>query len=1796
LAHRITSPTIASFSPDSNIIGDGVTDANVLTLDGTAVADSLVSVFDGTTFLGTTTADANGAWAFETGTLADGVNDFTATDSLAGNTSPVSNTLAVVVDTQAPAAPVIASEAITGTNQTALSGTAEANSTITIYDGMTQLGVATVNTSGAWSFTSGILAAGIHTFTATDMDVAGNTSLASSPVNLTMVTQPLSGAAANVTGSGAPEIANWTHSGSAGDTLVLSGQNLGSASQVYVSFEQPGGGSSVERAAVESADGSGAVVVLPKDLPSDAIFTLWATNADGSSNSVLVNAPQLWWAGPNAVTPGGVTSLFGQNLVLGPSDHPTVTLEMTTGPDAGQTYTLGVVDANAYRVDVQIPTNLPVGAYSVLYNSGAVGGASATSQSMAPTLDVSVAPSASSHAMLNIANFGAVAGQDDTAAFNAATSAAYTLVHNGSGVTSVTIQLGAGEYDISSSIGLPNGIDLEGLGAGVTTIKATPAFHLAPTECGGAGMLYANQTIYGTPTQTNITIGNLTIDTNGNSTSTADYSSGADPSEFAAIWARSAYNFTVNGVTILAQNGTPIDAGCAHNFTLENSTIVGETTELGVGNQIFIHGNSFFGTDQAGASIFAFGASDVAIYGNTAQNLDPNPTAQDVLTNTFQGRFYYNQADPLQGGQAVNQYIAQNQTNDIGPNVAFASQIANAVGTMNTGEQILFEAAGTSTEISLANGLLGSATPTSLTLNLSALGSAKVGEVGLLTIVSGTGTTETTQIASYDAATGTYYFDQPLAVLPDATSVLMVSQAPSQVAIVNNTLQGVAADVTSSIATASSGVEVYPGGSNVVIAGNTFSDLPQGVNLWSFSGSDGNFVGASFFQIDNNTFINVNRGVSFVNGHPADENAGVLLSAADTHQVIGTTIENNNLAGINQLALSFTTNDSGSPVDVAAFNVASNNILPSSAASLVGGMGMDGGSPDLLILNNQSTPLPSGLSLAEAISFTTYNFNYTSIPQPFFDGYYQADGSFALNQITAVAGTYAGQAALIATDVGANNWVGFAANIYPWTYQNSPIQVLNAGSGNDILVGSSAGQQVLNGGDGDDILVAATGTASAPFLASAQLIGGAGADLFVFTPGSQFATNEIVDFNTTQGDKIVLDNLVLVGVDPFAAGYLKILSAGSGSTLLYSADGAGTNFVTLGTIDGVSLSPSDIVVTQSTQVPAAPVVVSFSTDSGTVGDGITNNNTLTLNGTAVANSTVQVFDGAIQIGTAVANASGAWSFATATLMDGVHSFISRDMDAAGNISAPSSVLSVTVDSLAPAAPVIVGDVITSTDQVILSGTAEANSTVTVFEGATQLGMAAVNASGAWSFTTTPLAVGSHTFTANATDAAGNISLPSLYLDPTILLSAPKILSFSPDSNIIGDGITNANHITLSGSADANITVNIFDGTTLLGTASADGTGAWSFATGQLADGVHNCTATEMDKAGDVSVVSNVFSVVVDTQAPAMTTSLANDTGSLSTDKITSNSALMGTGGPNAAVTLKEGATVLGTTMTDADGHWTFAPVGLLDGTHTIVASETDAAGNIGAASFAFALDTHAPAPTITNETLSHGKVTLSGTTAEANDTLSVYDGSTLLGITKTDSNGLWSFVTGNVSNAVHNYTVNAADLAGNIGHSSNEAILGSSKADTLAGTSGNDIIIGNGGNDKFTGGGGADVLTAGSGSDSFIFKAISDSTPQSHDTIINFNHPYDTIVFSNVAGINATNGVPTFQGLLAGSGSLSLNAHSIGYMQVGGNTEVLVNTTNSTEVVSTSDVHAANMEIILAGIHLGLTQSDFHLI
>ncbi len=191
---EVPKPTITLFSADSGVVGDGITNASVLKLTGTAQAGLAVNVFDGSQLLGTTKADASGAWTFTTAQLTSTSHSFTAKAiSASGSTSIASTTLTVQVDTIAPTAPKLLSfspdTGVVGDGKTdatviKLTGTAEAGSAVKVFDGATQIGTVRTDPQGSWSLVTGPLSTATHTFSATATDVAGNSSTASSPLNV----------------------------------------------------------------------------------------------------------------------------------------------------------------------------------------------------------------------------------------------------------------------------------------------------------------------------------------------------------------------------------------------------------------------------------------------------------------------------------------------------------------------------------------------------------------------------------------------------------------------------------------------------------------------------------------------------------------------------------------------------------------------------------------------------------------------------------------------------------------------------------------------------------------------------------------------------------------------------------------------------------------------------------------------------------------------------------------------------------------------------------------------------------------------------------------------------------------------------------------------------------------------------------------------------------------------------------------------------------------------------------------------------------------------------------------------------------------------------------------------------------------------------------------------------------------------------------------------------------------------------------------------------------------------------
>ena len=404
------------------------------------------------------------------------------------------------------------------------------------------------------------------------------------------------------------------------------------------------------------------------------------------------------------------------------------------------------------------------------------------------------------------------------------------------------------------------------------------------------------------------------------------------------------------------------------------------------------------------------------------------------------------------------------------------------------------------------------------------------------------------------------------------------------------------------------------------------------------------------------------------------------------------------------------------------------------------------------------------------------------------------------------------------------------------------------------------------------------------------------------------------------------------------------------------------------------------------------------------------------------------------VGTATVDAGGTWSIAAATLVEGSNILTATQSDAFGNASTASAALNITLDTVAPVmTAALVSDTGPSasdhiTRNAALTGTADANSTVTISNGATVFSTTTASAGGAWTFTPVGLADGAYTLTATETDLAGNIG--SAALGFTLDTVAPTVTAALATDTGSSPTDRNTRSAALTGTAEANSTVTVSNGATTLGTTTASAGGGWNFTPVGLAYGTYTLTAAATDLAGNTGSIALGFTL--DTVAPVLTAALVSDTGASAIDRITAKAALTGTADANSTVTIGNGATVLGTTTAGAGGAWNFTPVGLADGVYTLTATETDLAGNTGSATLGFTLDTVAPVLTaaLVSDTGSSStdhntsSAALTGT-AEANSTVTVSNGASVLGTTKAGVGGVWSFTP--VGLADGSYTLTASE-------------------------------------------------------------------------------------------------------------------------------------------------------------------------
>ncbi|MFI3024792.1 Ig-like domain-containing protein, partial [Klebsiella aerogenes] len=283
--------------------------------------------------------------------------------------------------------------------------------------------------------------------------------------------------------------------------------------------------------------------------------------------------------------------------------------------------------------------------------------------------------------------------------------------------------------------------------------------------------------------------------------------------------------------------------------------------------------------------------------------------------------------------------------------------------------------------------------------------------------------------------------------------------------------------------------------------------------------------------------------------------------------------------------------------------------------------------------------------------------------------------------------------------------------------------------------------------------------------------------------------------------------------------------------------------------------------------------------TGPINSGdVTDDSQPEFSGNAEPGSTVIISDNGTEIGSAVVDENGAWSFTPDTpLADGEHSLSVDVVDEAGNRSQPSEAIdftvdtigaSVTLDSVVDDVDPVVGDIenngVTDDTQPTLNGTATAERLVNIYDNGSLIGSVMSDAQGNWTYTPDVLADGEHHFTATVNTVAGE-SAPTAEWVITIDTVAPApIVITSPDNLVVTDdvgsvtgpveqgGVTDDAKPAFSGQNQTpGDIVIVVDNGTELGSAVVDENGKWSFTPETaMADGAHEIELIAADAAGN----------------------------------------------------------------------------------------------------------------------------------------------------------------------------------------------------------------------------------------------------------------------------------------------------------------------------------------------------------
>ena len=1644
------------------------------TISGSGTPGETITVYDGTTPIGTTTVAPNGSWSFTpTGNLIEGAHTFkyTTTDP-AGNVSPDSPPITVVVDTTKPTTPAVAATVTddqspilgnvldnqpTNDNKPTFSGTgAEPNAVVTIYDDGQPIGSITVAADGTWSFTpTTALGDGTHPIQFDLTDPAGNTSIKSPIINVVVDTTPPT---ANIAITGISD-----DTGTAGD--FITSDNTLSVNGTVTGLQA---GEKLQISLDAGATWTDLVVNAGQWVYNDS-----RTLANGNYN-YSVRAID---AAGNAATPVNQTVTVDTNA-------PTAAVTITSvSTDSGSSSSDFITNDTSLTVNGNVSGLQGSDKLQISLDNGANWIDVAVTGNTFSYVDSRTLTQGQTTYQVRVINAQAVVGATDSQVVTIDTTAPNLPTVSIAEGPTINLAESTSDGGVPVLVSLPNNAAI----GDVITVSIDGSTPIAYTVTAND---VANPT---TPIQIVLPTAAINAAGQGQAVVTTTYTDAAGNSAAPVL-----SNLTIDTIapnTPAAPTAYTDNVGSIQNLSSTAPTTDDTTPGLRITSGL---------TDQP--SLYVDGQKVAASYDSATGTLTPDL--------------------PLSAGpHALTYTLTDAAGNESSPSAPFNLTIDQTAPTA------AIAVTGISDDTGVAGDFITSDTQISVNGTVGTLASDEK-----LQISTDNGTTWTD--LSVNAGNWTYVDPRTLSNGVQTYQLRTIDAAGNAGAVVSKNVTIDTNAPTASIAitsisddTGSSATDFITKDTSLNING-TVSGLQSGdkaqisINgtTWTdLTVSNGTFTFADarvLTQGDFNYQVRVINSNAVV-GATASKTVTVDLTAP-TNPTTTPTINDDVGAKVGLLNNGDVTDDTQPTITgtgvkddiITIFDntvaIGSTVVKPDGTWSFTPTTPLTDGSHPLSyaatdVAGNSSIPSPIKTIIVDTAA-PVANINITSISD---DTGIAGDFITGDTQITVngtVNGLASGERLQISVDGGAN-WIELPVSNGTWSYAD-PRTLANQTYTYAVRAIDTAGN------------------AAAPVTRQVTIDTAA--------PTATLSIDSISDdTGASATDFITRDNTLTVTgtVNGLLPNQKVQISTNGGTTWTDVTTTNGTwNFIdqrsladgqytyTVRATNSAETAVGNVIsqkVTVDQTAPTgltAPTVTDDATPiTGSIANqGVTNDTTPTISGTGAPNDVIAILDNGSVIGSTTVLPNGTWSFTPSSpLGQGSHQFAYTETDPAGNTSLSSPITQVTIDSVAPSPSIVInsisddtgvaGDFITS-DQTLtvngsVNGLAAGESLQISIDGGVTWNALPVNA-GAWSYVDgRTLTSGNYTYQVRAIDTAGNTSTPVSQL-VKVDTSAPSgsiaITSISDDTGASSsDFITNDQSLTVNGTVSGltngdKAQISIDGGNTWTDLSVTNGT-SFSYAdTRTLTDGNYTYQVRIISNTNVVGATGSKL-VTVDLTPPATPTTPATLTddiapvlGTIANGGSTNDNlpTISGSGGiENEIIKIYDNTNnLLGTAVVAGDGTWSFTPtITLSPGSHSVQYTATDKAGNESLKSPAvnFTVDTIAPttAATVTivsdsnNDGLLNNAEKGNATTANVNigipadaqagDVITITDGNNTVLATYVVGTGAGQvaagstqILTANLPADGGNLTINTAikDAAGNVGPTAADSV----KVDTTA--------------------------------------------------------------------------------------------------------------------------------------------------